>query len=248
MPGFRDFEDFVEEFKAASVRGLAPGIVAPPVASDRGVMASGLLPVGVVPPVPPQSPGLLATVGTALAPLAPLVAPAIVAGVGGLIGAGLASMSGDNFTPGMLVGGPEEALDESGFVTPFGTTTGTGFIAPSTGRAWDPIQQRFYQTEGRQAGAGRTLSAGATIPGRGVITKSWFTSAARRDGSIATTQMAMTSDGRMVSLSESGVMKTWRPYRSIVIGKSLTTQNVRRVATRVKSHVKGLKKVLSVLK
>jgi len=136
-----------------------------------------------------------------------------------------------------------------GWIAANRTTDGTGVIGAEMQRAWDPIQQRYYQLRGKNPYSNITLMPGRVLPGiGGFITKTWVTHAVRKDGSMASTQMAMTSTGRMLSLSETGVMKNWRPYRSIVIGKSLTTRNLRRVSTRVKSHAKSLKKILSILK
>lgn len=136
-----------------------------------------------------------------------------------------------------------------GWIAANRTTDGTGVISAETFRGWDPIQQRYYQLHGKNPYSNITLMPGRVLPGiGGFITKTWVTHAWRKDGSLASTQMAMTSTGRMISLSETGVMKNWRPYRSIVIGKSLTTRNLRRVSTRVKSHAKSLKKILSILK
>ncbi|GAI00818.1 unnamed protein product, partial [marine sediment metagenome] len=136
-----------------------------------------------------------------------------------------------------------------GWIAANRTTDGTGVISAETFRAWDPVQQRYYQLHGKNPYSNITLMPGRVLPGiGGFITKTWVTHAWRKDGSLASTQMAMTSTGRMISLSETGVMKNWRPYRSIVIGKSLTTRNLRRVSTRVKSHAKSLKKILSILK
>lgn len=129
------------------------------------------------------------------------------------------------------------------------TTDGTGTISAETFRGWDPIQQKYYQLSGKNPYSNITLLPGRVLPGiGGFITKTWVTHAWRKDGSLASTQMAMTSTGRMISLSETGIMKNWRPYKSIVIGKSLTTSNLRRVSTRVKSHTKSLKKILKILK
>ena len=136
-----------------------------------------------------------------------------------------------------------------GWISAGRTTDGTGAISAETFRAWDPIQQKYYQLSGNNPYSNITLMPGRCLPGiGGFITKTWVTHAWRKDGSLASTQMAMTSNGRMVSLSETGVMKQWKPYKSIVIGKSLTTRNLRRVSTRVKSHAKSLKKILSILK
>lgn len=128
------------------------------------------------------------------------------------------------------------------------TTEGTGLIAAGTFRAWDPIKQRYYQLEGDQAYSGISFTPGTLIPGAGYITKAWVTNAWRKDGSLATTQMGMTSDGRMISLSETGVMKQWRPYKSIVLGKSMKAGTIRRFANRVESHAKSLRKVLKNIK
>ncbi|GAI78832.1 unnamed protein product, partial [marine sediment metagenome] len=136
-----------------------------------------------------------------------------------------------------------------GWIAANRTTDGTGVIGAEMQRAWDPVQQRYYQLRGTNPYSNITLMPGRILPGiGGFITKTWVSHAVRKDGSLASTQMAMTSTGRMLSLSETGVMKNWRPYRSIVIGKSLTTRNLRRVSTRVKSHAKSLKKILSILK
>lgn len=128
------------------------------------------------------------------------------------------------------------------------TTEGTGAIAAGTFRAWDPIKQRYYQLEGEQAYRGISLAPGAIIPGAGFITKTWITNAWRKDGSLATTQMAMLSNGRCISLSEDGRMKQWRPYRSIVLGKKMNAGTIKRFARRVKSHAKSLKTVLNIVK
>ena len=180
--------------------------------------------------------------------------PAIVAGAAGaigkaLLGAALVPLGGsiaeaaaDYF--GLGVYGREGAVGAGR------TTAGTGYMAAGTFRAWDPVQQGYYgilPIQG-QALQGITFAPGMPIPGVGTITKAWQTHTTRKDFSLATTQFAMTADGRMHSLSESGIMKSWRPYRSIVIGKTLTTANVRRVARRIKSHTRSLKKVLSCLK
>jgi len=235
-----------------------------PVGVGVGAGAGVMLPETLKPiPVQPASPEVLALdlgtlpildgglkVGGIGGLLTTLAVPAITGLAGwivGQLGGEGGNGGGGQLAPGQLLGGGE-AYDEGGMVWPGSTTTGTGFIGGGTPRAWDPIQQRYYQLTGGQAGAGRTLSPGAVLPGLGFITKGWVSGAYRRDGSMATTQMAMTSTGKMISLSEDGRMKTWRPYRSIVIGKTLTTSNVRRVSKRIKSHVKGLKSVLSVLK
>lgn len=135
-----------------------------------------------------------------------------------------------------------------GIISSGRTTDGTGVINTDTFRAWDPIQQKYYQLEGDQALSNITLTPGKVVPGMGMITKSWVTNAWRKDMSLATTQMAMLSNGRMVSISEDGRMKSWRPYKSIVIGKKLTSSNVRRVSARIKSHAKSLRSVLKILK
>lgn len=141
-------------------------------------------------------------------------------------------------------------FDREGNVSQTRTTPGTGLMAAGTFRAWDPVQQGYYgilKAQG-QAFQGMTFAPGNQIPDGDVITKAWVGHSVRKDDSLATTQFAMTADGWSHSLSESGVMKHWKPYKSIVIGKSLTTGNLKKVARRVKSHTKSLKKILSVFK
>ncbi len=204
-------------------------------------------------------PGALAAVGV---PAALAVAGGLAAGY--LLGEGgepgsptdiVPAGNGGAVTPGFGMN-QEAFLDfggigkygREGMVSPGRTTEGTGFIAAGTFRAWDPIKQRYYQLEGSQAYRGISFAPGSLIPGAGYITKVWLTNAWRRDGSLATTQMAMTSDGRCISLSETGVMKQWRPYKSIVLGKSMKAGTIRRFANRVKSHAKSLKTVLRTIK
>lgn len=42
--------------------------------------------------------------------------------------------------------------------------------------------------------------------------------------------------------------KMWRDYKSITIGKGITTQNAKRVAKRFKQHVKSLQTVMRIVK
>ncbi|GAI71656.1 unnamed protein product [marine sediment metagenome] len=175
-------------------------------------------------------------------------------------GTALVPTNGGAVVPSQLMGGNWQAFADfggfgkgspqaEGWIHPNRTTDGTGAISAETFRAWDPIQQRYYQLHGTNPYSNISLSPGRVLPGiGGFITKTWVTHAWRKDGSLASTQMAMTSTGRMISLSETGVMKNWRPYKSIVIGKSLTTRNLRRVSTRVKSHAKSMKAILKIMK
>ncbi len=212
--------------------------------------------------------GVLA--GAVPAALAAIGVPAAIAGLGGLAAGYLLGEGGQPGSPTDIAvagngGGAalpgiglnrEAFLDfggigkygREGMVNPTRTTEGTGFIAAGTFRAWDPIKQRYYQLEGDQAFRGISFTPGSLIPGAGYITKAWVNSAWRRDGSLASTQMGMTSDGRMISLSETGVMKQWRPYKSIVLGKSMRAGTIRRFANRIDSHAKSLRKVLKNIK
>ncbi len=137
---------------------------------------------------------------------------------------------------------------------PWETGPGEGFIAPWTREIKQSEENLWVTRETRPelfAGgtavvptAGVPALPGAIAPiGRGVV-KTWTANG---------WPFAMTADAngkhkRIHTVNKDGVPVSWTPYRSIVIGKTLTTSNVKRVATRVRSHVKGLKKVLSILK
>ncbi|MBA7541422.1 hypothetical protein ES705_33735 [subsurface metagenome] len=251
------------------------GAVAPTLLAAEGAPpVAELMPGAIVGPDGPvvEEAGIL---GGLWSLISPWLLPAITGGVG-LIAGGLLGDENGGAEPGSALiptnggavvpyatqayGGNWQAFADfggfgkgspqaEGWIAANRTTDGTGIISAETFRAWDPIQQRYYQLHGTNPYSNITLMPGRVLPGiGGFITKTWVTHAWRKDGSLASTQMAMTSTGRMISLSETGVMKNWRPYRSIVIGKSLTTRNLRRVSTRVKSHAKSLKKILSILK
>ena len=103
------------------------------------------------------------------------------------------------------------------------TTTGTGWIDAETFRAWDPILQRYYQLENGSEYSDISFAPGKMAPGGNMIVKSWVTHAWRKDNSLASTQMARLANGRMMSLSEDGVMKSWRPVKNIVMARGKTT-------------------------
>lgn len=219
--------------------------------------------------------GLSGVAAPAQALIGPVAAGATALGIPAAIVAAGAGLAGYLLGGGGEPGAPTDVMQvgNGGAVTPFGmnreayldfggvgkygregtiaptrTTEGTGFIAADTFRAWDPIKQRYYQLEGPQAYSGISFAPGSVVPGAGYITKTWITNAWRKDGSLATTQMAMLSNGRCISLSEDGRMKQWRPYKSIVLGKSMRAGTIRRFANRVKSHTKSLKTVLRLTK
>ena len=128
------------------------------------------------------------------------------------------------------------------------TTVGTGVIAAGTHRAWDPQQQLYYALSGGDRLQNLSIEAGQAALSGNVITKAWQTHAWRRDNSLATTQFGMDATGRIHYLTEDGKAGSYKPYKSIVIGKTLTSANLRRVRTRVKSHAKNLNKILKVFK
>lgn len=57
-------------------------------------------------------------------------------------------------------------------------------------------------------------------------------------------------DGRTVMFNPLGSTrwKVWRDYKSIVIGKSLTSRNVTQVARRIHRHAADMRKVLKDIK
>jgi len=252
--------------------GYPAGVPVLPAAQPVSVLNGAVAPTGLTngyaPPGAVVGPDMMPAVeGTEAAWWLPF----IVGGLGWLFGAIFGGDENGNGEPGsalvpqnggalMPYGPNREAFADfggfgkgspqaEGWIAANRTTDGTGVISAETFRAWDPIQQKYYQLHGNNPYSNITLMPGRVLPGiGGFVTKAWVTHAWRKDGSLASTQMAMTSNGRMLSISETGVMKNWRPYKSIVIGKSLTTSNLRRVSTRVKSHAKSLKKILSILK
>lgn len=222
----------------------APALLTPAIQAQPGQFTTALA-------GPSPGPGSIIRVGAGTA------FPVGLA-IGAIAGLILGDDDNDNGIPPEGFSSEEAYLDyiglgmygREGAVSPGRTTAGTGSMAAGTFRAWDPIKQGYYgilPIQG-QAYQGISFLPGNVIPGRGVITKTWYTHSTRKDMSLASTQFAMTADGRVYSLSETGIMKSWRPYKSIVIGKSLTTRNVKQVARRIRSHAKGLKQVLSCLK
>lgn len=110
-----------------------------------------------------------------------------------------------------------------GVIHPDRTTKGTGWIDAETFRAWDPILQRYYQLENGSEYSDISFAPGKMAPDGNVIVKSWVTHAWRRDNSLASTQMARLANGRMMSLSETGIIKSWRPTKNIVMARGKTT-------------------------
>lgn len=103
------------------------------------------------------------------------------------------------------------------------TTKGTGIIAESTVRGYDPLQGLFYQQEGNNPYSDISFSPGKIAPTGQQIVKAWVTNAVRKDNSLATTQFARLADGRMMSMSEEGIIKSWRPVKNIVMARGKTT-------------------------
>lgn len=110
-----------------------------------------------------------------------------------------------------------------GVIHPDRTTHGTGWIDAETFRAWDPILQRYYQLENGSEYSDISFAPGKMAPGGNMIVKAWVTHAWRKDNSLASTQFARLANGRMMSLSETGIIKSWRPVKNIVMARGKTT-------------------------
>ena len=161
------------------------------------------------------------------------------------------------------VGGAYGLAQMVGVQFPWETGPGEGFISPMTRDIKQDESGRWVTQETRPdlwngAMPGTMVPAGGQVTvsvprARGVV-KTWDTGYTMPDGTrVPGWPFAMTSDAdgkhkRIHTVNKDGVPVSWTPYKSIVIGKTLTASNVRRVATRINSHVKSLKKVLSVLK
>lgn len=174
----------------------------------------------------------------------PWIWPLILGGLGWLIGAvwpdgngngnGAPPQLGNGEYPQLGAGpGPkgEAFLDwggtgghgREGRIAPGRTTDGTGWIHAETFRAWDPLKQRYYQLEGAEAYSDITFTPGKAAPDGGTIVKAWVTHAWRKDNSLASTQFARLANGRIMSMSEEGIIKSWRPVKNIVMARGKTT-------------------------
>lgn len=204
----------------------------------------GPAPMGYTPPIYPEPGGVL--IGGAVPMAAPAVGvSALPPALAAIIPAGMLAAAGTAYGLAQM----------AGLQFPWETGPGEGFISPFTRDIKQDESGRWVTRETRpDLWNGNGVPSRAMVPaagapgaitpvGRGVV-KTWTANG---------WPFAMTADAdgkhkRIHTVTKDGVPKSWVPYRSIVIGKTLTTQNVRRVATRIKSHVKSLKKVLSVLK
>jgi len=204
---------------------------AKPAYEERAGLApieAALVPVGYTPPPVATQNGY---------PVAPVVVPGAIVEVAGAVGLGFL----EDWITGALLGeenGNGNGMEPSppyndwggvgkrgreGYISAGRTTKGTGPIKAGTFRAWDPVQQRYYQLEGGQAYSDITLAPGKTVPGGDMVVKSWVNHAWRKDNSLASTQMARLANGRMMSLSEDGIVKSWRPVKNIVMARGKTT-------------------------
>ena len=162
----------------------------------------------------------------------------VIAGVAGALGLGALA------APAAALYGISQAV---GVQYPWETGPGEGFISPFTrdivkdeSGKWVTRATRPDLFNGGMTTA--LATTGGAIGGR--VVKTWTANG---------WPFAMTCDAdgkhkRIHTVTKDGVPKSWAPYRSIVIGKTLKSSDVKRVSTRIKSHVKSLKKVLSILK
>lgn len=213
------------------LRGAGPGLNIPPV---PGIRPPPNYPVPIVStaPVPymPIPPGAQTQVPPTQPPPGPGDnIPAWLAAI--LAGAGLPS------TWAGLGAFAVAGLGAARIKMPWQTEEGEGVIAP-----WTQMEEIDNTGIWRQEGAPRQLGPG--MMGDQIVS-SWNTNPAAPQFGHTFYRLA---SGKLATMTNRGMWKTWRPYRSIVIGKKLTSSNVRRVSSRIKSHVKSLRKVLSVLK
>ncbi len=230
----------------AQIRNIAPGTIVPRIPTPR-TNGGSPTPARILPkaPILPLMPWQTAPGEGTVAPWTPVVqtpqgwqqparpqgAPAMLPMIPAAGALAIPAAAGVGLTVagvGLAAYGIAQGL---GVEFPWETAPGEGFIAPWT--------ERYETPEGtRQVRNGRR-----GMPQGDVIVSSWNT---RLDGTGW--EFYRLASGKLATYTKHGVFKTWRPYRSIVIGKKLTSSNVRRVATRINSHVRSLKKVLKDLK
>lgn len=202
-----------------------PATVAVPTPSNGGYSGLGIFPwetpagVGFRAPWTPQN-------GSGGG--APLAAAALPAGAAAALGAlglgGLAAGAGTLY-------GLSQAI---GVQYPWETGPGEGFIAPwnreivqdETGR-WVTRSTRPDLFNGASTAVVPAAGGGAMAGGFGPqVVKTWAANG---------WPFAMTSDGRIHTVTKNGIRKSWRPYRSIVLGKKLSIGMAKRAVRRLQS-------------
>lgn len=142
-------------------------------------------------------------------------------GLGGLAAAG-----------GAVYGG----LQGLGTQFPWETGPGEGFIAPWTRPQVRDELGRWVTAETRPDLFGQAPSTAVApvgvIPGAigPQVVKTW---------SANGWPFAMTSDGKIHTVTKSGIRKSWRPYRSVVLGKKISIG----MATRAMRKLRQIKRV-----
>ena len=120
---------------------------------------------------------------------------------------------------------------------PWQTGPGEGFIAPWNRNIvqdeqgmWVTPNTRpdlFTPEKGGTMGSAAMVAGGMPMAGMGpAVVKQW---------SASGWPFAMTSDGRIHTVTKSGIRKSWRPYRSVVLGKRITTGQAKRAMRKLKS-------------
>lgn len=133
------------------------------------------------------------------------------------------------------------ASEAIGVQYPWETGPGEGFIAPWNRNIVKDESGRWVTPKTRPDlfPSGTAASTPPPLINGSAVVKMW---------KAGQTVFAMTADGRIHTTKKSGVEVSYRPYHSIVIGKTLKTSQIKRVSKRIKSHVKALRTVLSIVK
>jgi len=158
--------------------------------------------------------------------------------LGGGAAVGGAGISGGTLATGAAIAGAAYLGAQAiGTQFPWETGPGEGFIAPWSRAIVKDESGKWVTAATRPDLFGKGNPTEGTLPAG--VTKVW-----EAGGST----FFRTVDGKIHTTRKDGTPVSYRPYRSIVIGKKLTTSNVKRVSKRIKSHVKSLRTVLSILK
>lgn len=186
-------------------------------------------------PTPVSAGQNLTRARTGLAPTRPIVTGTPATGIG--VAAGLAAIPAIG---GALAAGYGVA-QAIGVQFPWETGAGEGFIAPwsrdivkDEGERWVTRETRpdlFGDGDGGElvfpAESAALSVSGVAGPG---VVKTW---------SANGWPFAMTSDGRIHTVTKSGIRKSWKPYKSVVLGKKMNQG----MALRAVRKLQGIKKL-----
>lgn len=125
---------------------------------------------------------------------------------------------------------------------PWQTGPGEGFIAPWNRNIVQDEQGMWVTPNTRPdlftPEKGGTMGAAAMV-GRGGLPTSMIAGAMGpavvKQWSASGWPFAMTSDGKIHTVTKSGIRKSWRPYRSVVLGKKVSTGQARRAMGKLKA-------------